>query len=242
LTFAEDQLLPLSALQHLVFCERQCALIYLEQLWADNALTLEGSHLHSRVDEEAPRREVRGDVVILRGVALQSLELGLVGRADVVELHRVASGGPVGREIDGRPAAVAVRGLRGLWTPFPVEYKRGKPKPDSCDEVQLCAQAMCLEEMMGVRITEGALFYGRQQRRHPVGLGEELRRETREAAARLHDLIASGVTPPAKKEPKCRRCSLLSLCMPEAMSRGRSARRYVEAALHQSLESQGGDG
>jgi len=240
--FTEDQLLPLSALQHLVFCERQCALIHIEQVWEDNAFTLEGSHLHTRVDEEAPRREARGDLVILRGVALQSLELGLVGRADVVELHRAASGGPARGAEGDAPSAVAVPGLNGLWTPFPVEYKRGKPKPDSCDEVQLCAQALCLEEMMGVHIAEGALFYGRRQRRHPVHLGGKLRAETREAAGSLHELISSGVTPPAKKEAKCKRCSLLPLCMPEAMSRGRSARRYVEAAVHHSLENPGGEG
>lgn len=237
MTFAEDELLPLSALQHLVFCERQCALIHIEQVWEDNALTLDGSHLHHRVDEEAPRREVRGDLVILRGVALRSLELGLVGRADVVELHRASPPGTGGEASTGPPPAVRVPSLNGWWTPFPVEYKRGKPKPDSCDEVQLCAQALCLEEMMGVRIDEGALFYGRRQRRHPVAFGEALRNATREAAARLHGLISAGVTPPAKKEPKCRSCSLLTLCMPEAMSRGRSARRYVEASLDRALDN-----
>jgi CRISPR-associated exonuclease Cas4 len=235
--FTEDHLLPLSALQHLVFCERQCALIHLEQLWKDNAFTLEGSHLHGRVDGDAPHREVRGDLVILRGLALRSLELGLVGRADVVELHRAASAG----DRSGRPVAVSVCGLRGLWTPFPVEYKRGKPKADSCDKVQLCAQALCLEEMMNVHVPEGALFYGRRQQRYPVELGDELRRETCDAARRLHELISAGVTPPATKEPKCRRCSLLPICMPEAMSRGRSARRYVEASVFDALENRGGD-
>jgi len=236
--FAEDQLLPLSALQHLVFCERQCALIYLEQLWADNALTFEGSYLHGGVDEKAPRREVRGGFVILRGLVVRSLELGLVGRPDVVELHRVGPPASSDESRGDRSPAVGVPGLSGLWAPFPVEYKRGKPKADSCDEVQLCAQALCLEEMMGVQIAEGALFYGRQQRRHPVQLGEDLRRRTRGAAVRLHELIEAGVTPPAKKEPKCRRCSLLALCMPEAMSRGRSARRYLEASLHNALEGE----
>jgi len=228
---SEDDLLPLSALQHLVFCERQCALIHIERVWQDNALTIEGTHLHTRVDDTAPRREVRGDVVILRGLALRSLVLGLVGRADVVELHRrrELEGAPSGG--DALPLAIAVSGLPGLWSVAPVEYKRGQPKANSCDEVQLCAQALCLEEMLGVRIAEGALFYGRRQRRNPVCFGGELASATRDVAARLHTLVGCGKTPRAQKEPKCEKCSLLAVCMPEAMTRRRSASHYLEHSL-----------
>lgn len=237
--YSEDELLPVSGLQHLLFCERQAALIHVEQLWSDNALTIEGSHLHARVDEEAPRREVRGDLVILRGLALRSLRLGLVGRADVVELHRRRL--YEGR--DDRPclaSAVSVARLPGLWTPFPVDYKRGRPKRDHCDEVQLCAQALCLEEMLAVSILEGALFYGRQQRRHAVAFDGELRQLTEDAAGRFHELIAAGETPRAAKSPKCKRCSLVELCVPEILGRRRSARRYLGAAVSEVVNS--GDG
>jgi CRISPR-associated exonuclease Cas4 len=164
--FCEDDLLPLSALQHLMFCERQCALIHVEQVWADNRLTVEGTHLHRKAD--SGEAESRGDVRTTRGVPLRSLRLGLIGKADVVELHRMHSGG------------------KEKWLPFPVEYKRGKPKPDRSDEVQLCAQALCLEEMLGVEIATGALFYGTTRRREDVAFDHELRAETESAAARLH--------------------------------------------------------
>ena len=236
--YTEDDLLPLSALQHLVFCERQAALIHVEQVWRDNPLTLEGSHLHKRVDETGPRREIRGDVAVLRGLPLRSLELGLTGRADVVELHR---GGPSdARAGPGKaPETAPVPSLGGFWTPFPIDYKRGKPKSDGSDEVQLCAQAICLEEAFGAAVLEGALFYGREQRRHRVVFGPELRAAVVKAAARLHDIVARGETPRAKKAPKCRRCSLLELCMPEAMTR-RSAARYLEG-LYRSDSSEKGE-
>jgi len=218
--FAEDALRPISALQHLLFCERQCALIHIEGQWAESPLTLEGRHLHERADGPE-RREVRGDVVIVRGLHLRSLRLGLVGRADVVELHRdPAAGGPV-------------PGLAGCWRPFPVEYKRGSPKPDLCDKVQLAAQAMCLEEMLEVAVPEGALFYGRPRRRCPVRLDARLRRATEQATARLHELLDAGSTPPAEREPKCRRCSLVELCMPGVGTRRSAADWLHQAARHE---------
>ena len=219
--YDEEDLLPLSALQHLVFCERQCALIHIEGMWADNALTVEGEHLHDRVDEAGPRTESRGDLRIARGVALRSLRLGLSGRADVVEFHRIAEGG------------VKLAGVAGLWRPFPVEYKRGRPKRDHCDEVQLCAQALCLEEMLKTVVPEGALFYGAKKRRFDVAFDNILRVETDRAAARLHQLFSERVTPVAVREPKCDSCSLLELCMPDAMSRGRSAQKYLQRAIRE---------
>ncbi|NOZ23494.1 MAG: CRISPR-associated protein Cas4 [Planctomycetes bacterium] len=222
--FSEDDLLPLSGVQHTVFCVRQAALIHVEQAWTDNAFTIDGRHRHAGVHEEALRRERRGDLVIVRGLALRSLELGLSGVADVVEFHRVDSGG------------VKIPGARGLWEPYPVEYKRGRRKRHRADEVQVCAQGMCLEEMLGVPVGEGALFYGMEQRRMTVALDAALRDLTVEAARRFRELVEHGETPAARKEKKCETCSLVELCMPEAMTRRRSARRYVTAALERSLQ------
>jgi CRISPR-associated exonuclease Cas4 len=222
--FTEDDLLPLSALQHLLFCERQAALIHLEQLWADNRLTVEGTHLHERVDH-APG-ESRGEVRIARALPLRSMRLGLSGRADLVELHQVSD-----------ETGAVLPGVPGFWRPFPVEYKRGRPKAHHADEVQLCAQALCLEEMLGTAVSAGALFYGQTRRRHDVSFGDELRRETEDAAARLHRLLASGVTPAPVREPKCDQCSLIDLCLPGAPAH--SARRFLDRLLRQ--EGQDGE-
>jgi CRISPR-associated exonuclease Cas4 len=207
-SYTEDDLLPLSGLQHLIFCERQCALIHVEGVWADNARTLEGTHLHRKAD--AGPRETRGDLRVTRAVPLRSLRLGLIGKADVVEWHRAPD---------------------GAWRPFPVEYKRGRPKADRCDEVQVCAQALCLEEMLGVAIPAGALFYGLSRRRQDVPFDTSLRAATEAAAVRLHELVASGRTPRARRAPKCESCSLLPLCLPEPAAGARSAARYLERAL-----------
>lgn len=230
--YTEDDLLPLSALQHLTFCERQCALIHIEGLWAENRLTVEGGHLHRKADEGAD--ESRGDLRIARGVPLRSLRLGLIGKADVVEFRRIEGAGhPAHSELSQAKSGVAYRfGDRiGRWMPFPVEYKRGRPKRDRCDEVQLCAQALCLEEMLQAAIPAGALFYGKTRRRFKVAFDATLRAETESAAARLHELIASGVTPRAMREPKCDNCSLLQVCLPDALASGRSARRYLDRAI-----------
>lgn len=214
MTFSEDSLLPISALQHLLFCERQCALIHLEQAWAENRLTAEGRILHDKVhDADA---ETRGDIRIVRGLRLRSLRLGVTGVADVVELHRDDAGVPVAE-------------LSGRWRVMPVEYKRGKPKPDVCDEVQLCAQAMCLEEMMNCAIAEGALFYGTPRRRQIVALDPILRDITMRAALRLHELLESGVTPPAVHEKKCEQCSLSPVCLPQIA--GVSAAGYLKSQI-----------
>jgi CRISPR-associated exonuclease Cas4 len=130
---------------------------------------------------------------------------------------------------DGSPArAVALTGLNGYWTPFPIDYKRGRPKANSCDEVQLCAQALCLEEMLDVLVPEGALFYGRRKRRHRVLFDEDLRIETEQRAGQLRRLLESGNTPRAGKTSKCGNCSLINECLPESMGRGKSARRYLD--------------
>jgi CRISPR-associated exonuclease Cas4 len=206
---SEEELLPISALQHLLFCERQCALIHVEGVWAENRLTVEGRHLHEKA-HDGPS-ELRAGVRIARGLCLRSFRIGLVGKAVVVEF-RAGPEGPTG-------------------SAFPVEYKRGRPKRHEADRVQLCAQALCLEEMLGSPVPTGALFYGRTRRRLDVTFDERLRRLTEETARRLHALVASGRTPSAVREPKCDNCSLLHLCLPEAMGPRRSAERYLEQAL-----------
>jgi CRISPR-associated exonuclease Cas4 len=213
--YPEDELIPISALQHLVFCPRQCALIHIEQVWTENVFTAEGRGLHEKVHET--EAESRDGVRIVRGLRLRSLELGLVGQADVVEFHTDAGG-------------AAVPGLDGRYRPFPVEYKRGKPKIDVCDEVQLCAQAMCLEEMLGASIPRGALFYGRPRRRTEVEFTETLRQQTRDTAGQLHELLRSRQTPRAAYSKKCESCSLLELCMPKITGIKKNIRHYLSQA------------
>ncbi|MBM4028464.1 MAG: CRISPR-associated protein Cas4 [Planctomycetes bacterium] len=237
--YAEDELLPISALQHLVFCPRQCALIHIEQLWSENVFTAEGRGLHEKVHES--EAESRPGVRIVRGLRLRSLALGLVGQADVVEFHRL-SGVEEQRQIaavvpEGLPrndmadgAGAAVPGLPGRWRVFPVEYKRGKPKLDVCDEVQLCAQALCLEEMLGTSIANGALFYGRPRRRQEVEFTETLRQQTRETAGKLHELLRSGQTPKAAYAKKCESCSLLERCLPKITGIKKNIRHYLSQA------------
>jgi len=201
MSFTEDDLLLLSGLQHLMFCERQWALIHVEGSWVENRLTVEGRHLHEKAHEGGP--ETRDGVRIARGLRLHSFRLGLAGQADVVEFHK--------------------------GQPFPVEYKRGRPKPDRCDEVQVCAQAMCLEEMLGVPVPQGALYYGQPRRRHDVAFDEALRGEVEALAARMHELFRAGLTPAAQYESKCDNCSLYNVCLPKVAGQRKDARRYIES-------------
>ena len=202
--YTEDNLIQLSALQHYMFCPRQCALIYLEHVWSENRFTAEGRIMHDKVHEQG--YESRGQVRIERSVPLRSLRLGLSGIADVVEFHHQPD---------------------GSWKPFPVEYKRGKPKPDDCDRVQLCAQALCLEEMMNVEIPSGAIFYGKTRHRHDVLFDDKLRKETEETARKVHGLIESGVTPKPVYESKCKNCSLFETCLPKTIEKTRSVQKYL---------------
>jgi len=231
MTMVEEEAVPISGLQHVIFCERQAALIHVERIWLDNALTVDGSHLHARVDDEAPRRERRGDLVILRGLPLHSRLVGLIGRADVVELHRVDHDGP-----DREPArSTAFANLPGRWRPRPVEYKRGRPKTHRADEVQLCAQAMCLEEMFDVEIPDGLLFYGQEHRRVSVRFEGTLRDMVHDAARRLRGLIDTGTTPEASYEERCEHCSLRPLCLPRGTSSG-DAMGYVARLIGDDQE------
>lgn len=228
--YPESQWLPLSGLQHLAYCERQWALIHVEQFWSENRLTVEGRQLHERADE--PGGKSRRDLRIVRGLPIHSSTLGLSGRADVVEFHRTTGlETPDHHEDKLRPASVCAP-LTGSWQPFPVEYKRGKPKHGNCDRVQLCAQAMCLEEMLGVSIPFGALFYGRTRRRKEVGLDDALRSETEQLAARMHELFRKGITPRVRYNRKrCDRCSLLDRCLPKTTGASRSVADYLASAL-----------
>ena len=209
--YQPDDFIQLSALQHYAFCHRQCALIHVEQVWTENILTAEGRIMHERVHEEGS--ETRGDVRIERGAALRSLELGLSSKADVIEYHRQAD---------------------GSWHAFPVEYKHGKPKPDHCDKIQLCAQAMCLEEMHNTTISEGAIFYGKTRRRLDVVFDEALRQETREAARLAHDLIEAGRTPNAVYSKKCDSCSIAGICLPKTIQKKRSVESYIKRILDET--------
>ena len=203
-SFSENELLPISALQHLHFCPRQCALIHVEQTWAENRYTAEGRILHDRPDKGKSER--RGKVKIERDVALRSFNLGLVGKADVVEFHLTAA---------------------KKWQPFPVEYKRGRPKKDNCDRVQLCAQAICLEEMLQVDVDQGALFYGKTRRRQDVAFDSKLRQETENLALKLHQLIHHEQTPKAVYSKKCDHCSFLDQCLPKQFSTPKSVNDYL---------------
>ncbi len=185
----EEALIPLSALQHFLFCPRQCALIHVEQLWAEDTATAEGRVLHQRADTGPPER--RQGVKILRALSLRSFTLGVAGKADVVEMH----GGQ----------------------PYPVEYKRGRPKAHRADEVQLCAQAICLEEMFSCGVSQGALFYGATRRRVEVTFDDALRALTRDIAQQTRVMLASGRTPPPVFKSGCTACSLHDLCAPEAL-------------------------
>jgi CRISPR-associated exonuclease Cas4 len=187
----EDALISLSALQHFLFCPRQCALIHVEQLWAEDSATAEGRALHERADSGQPER--RQGVKILRSLALRSFALGVTGKADVVEMHGAI--------------------------PYPVEYKRGRPKAHRADEVQLCAQAICLEEMFGQPVPRGALFYGATRRRLEIGFDETLRALTTDIAARTRDMLAAGHTPSPDYKPTCEKCSLREICAPEPLQK-----------------------
>jgi len=202
-----------------LFCERRAALVFLEQAWADNAYTAEGSQLHQKTHEIGT--EVRGPLRITRGLRLRSLGLGLTGVADVVEFHLLD------QVTDDQNRGTALPGIEGKWRPFPVEYKRGSLREQEEYEAQLCAQAICLEEMLDVHISGGALFFGKSAQRFQVVFGPDLREKTRAAANHLHDLMKKRHTPVARQQNKCFKCSMNSICMPTATGSTRSVFDYL---------------
>lgn len=216
----QEEYLQLSGLQHFAFCPRQWALIHIEKQWNENLRTVEGELFHKRAHDEQ-ERERRGDLLILRGLPIVSHTLKLSGQCDVVEFHASGEG-------------ISLRGEDGLWDPFPIEYKKGAPKENSADELQLCAQAVCLEEMLCCSITKGALFYGEIRRRSEVLFTDQLRKRVQDCAEEMHQLFRRGHTPKVKPAKFCNACSLKDLCLPGLM-RKRDVAEYLKEALEKEL-------
>ncbi|MBD3317402.1 MAG: CRISPR-associated protein Cas4 [Chitinivibrionales bacterium] len=213
--YTESDCIMISALQHYLFCKRQCALIHVEQSWEENRLTAKGRLLHERVHEQ--NSESRGDTIISRGLRLRSLVYGICGQADVVEFH-------------ASPHGVHLTGHRDTWIPFPIEYKKGKPEKNNCDAVQLCAQAICLEEMLGIAIPYGALFYGKTRRRMAVAFDDALREETVKLIDKVHQMFTNKQVPPPIKDKRCTQCSMLTICLPDIPhAKGYRLRRIGES-------------
>jgi CRISPR-associated exonuclease Cas4 len=215
--YPPEDWLPLSGIQHFVFCRRQWALIHVERQWQDSALTAEGHIMHRRVDDPF-FTEKRRDVIVARSVAVASPALGLTGVCDVVEFTL-------------SPEGVALPGREGTYVAAPVEYKRGKVKPDHCDEAQLCAQAMCLEAMLAVSIPIGYLYYGQTRRRLAVDLGADLRALVQRAAREMHAYFERGYTPRVKPFKGCRSCSLAEICLPQLQTKVPAASDYIKQQL-----------
>ncbi len=207
----EADLVPLSALQHYAYCPRQCALIHLEQIWEENSHTAEGRLMHKHA--HSGESTARGQVRLVTDLPLRSLRLGVSGKAHVVEFRLCG----------------------GAWRPYPVEYKKGSPHGHAeADAVQVCAQALCLEEMLKTSIPEAAIFYGAQRRRSIVPLTEELRRKSADIALAVHELFRSGKTPLPENRGHCAACSLQNACMPAAVEKSARASRYLEALWSES--------
>lgn len=199
--YTEDDYLMLSGIQHYIFCKRQWALIHIEQQWAENYRTIDGVIMHRNAHDHN-FREKRGDIVITRGMAISSAELGIAGECDVVEFHRDSECG------------VEIPKMEGMYRVIPVEYKRGEPKEDDCDVLQLTAQALCLEEMLCCSIPEGFLYYGTNRRRIRIKFTEQLRETVRETFEEMHHLLEKGHTPEVRRTKACNACSLKDICLP----------------------------
>lgn len=204
--YPDDDLLALSGIQHFAFCPRQWALIHIEKLWAENVLTVEGQFLHEKADDPF-FTETRQGVRTVRALPVISKELGLQGVIDVMEIA------------DTEPGQTPQMTI--------IEYKRGRPKPDERDEVQLCAQAICVEEMRGGSMQYGFLFYGQTRRRVQVDYSTELRQKVKEYAFQMHEIYSSGKTPSAAGSKKCRNCSMSDLCVPELAAKTSQVRKYI---------------
>jgi CRISPR-associated exonuclease Cas4 len=220
--YHEDDLLQLSGIQHIAFCERQWALIHIEQVWAENVRTIEGQHLHERTDDPFVD-ETRKNIRVVRAMPIVSYELGLRGVADVVEFHREE------KHIEG--ITIQIEKRSGWWRPYPVEYKRGRPKSDDRDEVQLCAQAMSLEEMLNIKIDAGFLFYGQTRRRVEIIFNFYLRERVKELSKLMHKMLSEGKTPKAQKGKHCSLCSLTEICQPNLSYRHKSVAGYLSRMM-----------
>jgi CRISPR-associated exonuclease Cas4 len=214
--YREEDFLLLSGIQHFSFCRRQWALIHIEQQWAENLRTIEGEILHEKTHDDSIK-EKRGDLIISRGMAIFSGSLGVSGTCDVVELHKSSKG-------------VTIFGREGIYNVVPVEYKRGKPKEDESDVLQLCAQAMCLEEMLLCEIPEAFLFYGETKHRLKILLEDELRLKVKAIFKEMHELYERRYTPKVKLTKSCKACSLIEVCMPK-LCKNPSALGYIKKNL-----------
>lgn len=214
--YGDEDLLMLSGIQHITFCERQWALIHIEQQWAENSLTVEGNWMHQKVDDPTLMNRNKG-IVTLRSVTLVSRRLGLYGVSDVVEMVASTSG----------QNAIQHPKYPGFWQLTPVEYKRGKPKKDQIDEVQLCAQAICLEEMYNVSIEKGFLYYGETRHREEIPFTGELRKLVEEKCDQMHRLYKLNVLPPAIYKVHCKSCSLCDVCMPKVLTKTPKVNTYL---------------
>jgi CRISPR-associated exonuclease Cas4 len=215
--YQPDELLPLSGIQHFCFCRRQWALIHVERQWQDNVLTVEGKLLHNRADNPF-FTEARKGVIVTRSMPVASYRLGLYGVCDIVEFTQ-------------SPDGVNLHGREGVFQPAPVEYKRGKPKKNRCDEVQLCAQAICLEEMMSIQITFGYLYYGEIRHRVEIELTDELRQLVSKYSEEMHSYFERGYTPKVKPSKACKSCSLEDICMPGLQEMGLTASKYIQKQI-----------
>lgn len=214
--YKDEDLLMLSGIQHYVFCQRQWALIHIEQQWEENHLTIEGQWLHRKADNPfAIERD--GDTVYLHSVSLVSHELGLYGIADILEMHLS----------ENKQNAITIPKYPGQWQIYPIEYKHGKPKTDNCDAVQLCAQAMCLEEMYNIKIEQGGIFYGEIKHRCNVIFTDKLRETVKTYCQSMHDMYDKKQLIPAEYETKCKSCSLSDLCMVDSENKSKNLKTYL---------------
>ena len=213
---SEELYIPLSALQHFVYCRRQWALIHLEQLWEENLHTVEGEILHERAHDDRIT-EKRKDTIVLRGMNVVSRVWGLTGQCDIIEFHQSDNG-------------ITLQAREGTWVPVPVEYKRGSPKSDDCDIVQLCGQVLCLEEMLSCRIDEAYLYYGETRHREKIMITDELRERVKAIVNEMRGYITRKHTPSAKPGKACNACSLRQLCLPKLAKTERVA-QYIHSHL-----------
>lgn len=213
MAYNEEEYLQLSGIQHFRFCRRQWALIHIENQWQENVRTVDGEKMHERAHDSG-LREKRGDMIIIRNLAIASAELGVSGACDVVEFRKSADGIPISNET-------------GLFLPYPVEYKHGAPRDDLANELQLCGQAMCLEEMLCCDIKNGALYFGETRRRVEVEFTPALRKEVADTLTQMHELYRRGHTPSVKPTKSCSACSLNEICLPK-LPRCGSVEHYLQ--------------
>lgn len=214
--YKEDEYLMLSGIQHFKFCRRQWALIHIEQQWEENVHTVVGELMHKKVHDPY-LKEKRKDLILVRALPISSRTLGISGECDLLEFHRCEEG-------------IKLFGHRGLFSVYPVEYKKGKPKVSEEDVLQLTAQAMCLEEMFSTQIPEGALFYGETKRREIITFSDALRTEVIQMFGEMHQYYQRGYTPKVKKSKACNSCSLKEICLPK-LDKVMSVSSYIKSTL-----------